>query len=781
MTQNISIIDTDLKKWVSETTYNKVLHSRLNDSNTIEFTFNKSTFKIICPKNYPDHKKGHIYIDFDENDNDINWISFINVYAYTKNPTLYDLLSRIDDLYKEYLEKVDYTDNKFSVESDFAKDEDMIDSYDMEIDKLKAQLEHNTDSISCFVLNEAESLYINKNDTRSKLLTEFVDLVKKYKDDNRVELTVVNNNIYHWRVKFKKFDNIAITAVLESLNKKYGYDYLEVEIFFHHKCYPIYPPLIKYVKPRLSKSLIYRISNLKMIQCEYWNPNRGMEFVITKLHSILNKHSFIDVENERNYLDNSCTELEDILMEVATYCSENDYNDIDGGKYDKMYTIYNNKFIKGDNITDNNWDFKQYQNIEYVKAIQIVSLLNKLYCNISNTTHDMKDAMYYTIAESYLIAFIRSFFNGVICIDIDYNYTIYTLLCSLMQLLVIDDKSAFLFDHNDEDSSLFLIMKNIAVDAAKLINNCNSLNEQQSPQLELYHILVQIYNTLKDNFKKYEDNIEENKYHKYRMAIDDTYKSTLVNEIFGEEDIIQKKYFYQARIQVPVNDDKMIKYISIEYANLKKSLMAHGNNILFRMDLKDLRVSRILIIGPDNTPYESGIFVFDILCDNNFPDNPPNMMFVNHGSHEFNPYMTPYGKICLSILDTGTNHGSKWIPNQSTLYQVMETIQNKIFISNPYSNHADYDLHRRLPIGKQKVQEYIHNVKLYTMQYAMTDIINKPDVYGFNNAILQHFKLKKNKILQVCGKWVNNAPYKDKKEYNDVYDKLKKSLDSIED
>jgi len=38
-----------------------------------------------------------------------------------------------------------------------------------------------------------------------------------------------------------------------------------------------------------------------------------------------------------------------------------------------------------------------------------------------------------------------------------------------------------------------------------------------------------------------------------------------------------------------------------------------------------------MIVGPENTPYENGIYVFDILLPPNYPDAPPKVQFLTTG------------------------------------------------------------------------------------------------------------------------------------------------------
>lgn len=75
-----------------------------------------------------------------------------------------------------------------------------------------------------------------------------------------------------------------------------------------------------------------------------------------------------------------------------------------------------------------------------------------------------------------------------------------------------------------------------------------------------------------------------------------------------------------------------------------------------------LDVLKVMIIGPAGTPYEHGLFEFDMFCDSEFPQKPPKMFFwTTGGGHAaFNPNLYPNGKskgISFQHLMAGANLG----------------------------------------------------------------------------------------------------------------------------
>merc|ERR1711865_248333 len=98
-----------------------------------------------------------------------------------------------------------------------------------------------------------------------------------------------------------------------------------------------------------------------------------------------------------------------------------------------------------------------------------------------------------------------------------------------------------------------------------------------------------------------------------------------------------------------------------------------------RMDLL-----RAYIVGPEGTPYDGGLFVFDLRLPSDYPASAPSVLFWSFG-RQMNPNLYDSGKVCLSLLNTW--HGrteQMWTPGKSTLLQVLVSIQSLILVPEPY-------------------------------------------------------------------------------------------------
>lgn len=75
-----------------------------------------------------------------------------------------------------------------------------------------------------------------------------------------------------------------------------------------------------------------------------------------------------------------------------------------------------------------------------------------------------------------------------------------------------------------------------------------------------------------------------------------------------------------------------------ELRALKTSLpLCRGSSVFLRHDKKRPFLIQALISGPEDTPYDSGLFLFDVYCDPTYPSAPPkvNLMTTGGGSVRF--------------------------------------------------------------------------------------------------------------------------------------------------
>ncbi|GFF34965.1 hypothetical protein IFM58399_04051 [Aspergillus lentulus] len=105
---------------------------------------------------------------------------------------------------------------------------------------------------------------------------------------------------------------------------------------------------------------------------------------------------------------------------------------------------------------------------------------------------------------------------------------------------------------------------------------------------------------------------------------------------------------------------------------------------------------RVLIIGPQGTPYEYAPFVIDFQFPEDYPNKPPASFFHSwtNGQGRVNPNLYEDGRICLSILGTWPtkNPEESWSPIKSTALQILVSIMGLVLVKNPFYNEAGYDV-----------------------------------------------------------------------------------------
>ncbi|CAF4789353.1 unnamed protein product, partial [Rotaria magnacalcarata] len=67
--------------------------------------------------------------------------------------------------------------------------------------------------------------------------------------------------------------------------------------------------------------------------------------------------------------------------------------------------------------------------------------------------------------------------------------------------------------------------------------------------------------------------------------------------------------------------------------------LSFSSTIFVRSDENRMDVMKILMTGPDGTPYSNGCFVFDVYFPNEYPTTPPSINLETTGNHtvRFNP------------------------------------------------------------------------------------------------------------------------------------------------
>jgi ubiquitin-conjugating enzyme E2 Z len=176
-------------------------------------------------------------------------------------------------------------------------------------------------------------------------------------------------------------------------------------------------------------------------------------------------------------------------------------------------------------------------------------------------------------------------------------------------------------------------------------------------------------------------------------------------------------------------------------------LISHGIYYVHNED--DILNGKALIIGPSETPYENGYYLFNFKFPANYPYSPPKVTFcTNDGQTRFNPNLYIQGKVCISILNTW--QGEQWTGCQtisSILLALCTLLNNTPLLNEPgiTDKHADCLVYNTIVTYKNfetAMLQVLTNEYTYTEFNMFTDIIK--------THFLEKFEYNREKIIELC-------------------------------
>ncbi|KAA8493125.1 putative ubiquitin-conjugating enzyme E2 24 [Porphyridium purpureum] len=171
-----------------------------------------------------------------------------------------------------------------------------------------------------------------------------------------------------------------------------------------------------------------------------------------------------------------------------------------------------------------------------------------------------------------------------------------------------------------------------------------------------------------------------------------------------------------------------------------------------------LDILRAAIVGPEDTPYEDVVFLFDILLPAEYPTAPPKVWFHSHG-RRLNPNLYADGKVCLSILNTWDGDGvEKWDAKTSNLLRVLLSLQGLVFNAQPYFNEAGYERMNETIEGQMNSRFYNERTLLLSLRHVLSQLENGAQAVplDFAGFVRQHYARVGRAILQRMERSVSN-------------------------
>jgi ubiquitin-protein ligase len=162
----------------------------------------------------------------------------------------------------------------------------------------------------------------------------------------------------------------------------------------------------------------------------------------------------------------------------------------------------------------------------------------------------------------------------------------------------------------------------------------------------------------------------------------------------------------------------------------------------FAFQLPDPKEWRVLLVGPVDTPYSRGFFVFRVVFGSNYPFAPPavTILSTDGGKVRFNPNLYSCGKVCLSLLGT---YGNDWSAAVSA-EKIIEAIRGLVMTSKPYHNEPGYE-GATGPCVERYTRKITHEVlRVAVVQAVESIVLKKSDgaLYEpFRSEVLSLFRL----------------------------------------
>lgn len=199
------------------------------------------------------------------------------------------------------------------------------------------------------------------------------------------------------------------------------------------------------------------------------------------------------------------------------------------------------------------------------------------------------------------------------------------------------------------------------------------------------------------------------------------------------------------------HSSKYQKRIIRDVADVYKSPL-HEQGIYYKHSDTEIDKGYAMIIGPEDTPYQYGMYLFEFEFPHSYPFNPPKVIFkTGDGKSRLNPNLYVQGKVCLSILNTWS--GEQWSSCQTirTILMTLVTVLNEYPLKNEPGFNNLKDTHF-------DIVEYNNFIRYKNIEVAILNVLQNPYTM-FIDEIQKHISKHKDKIQSMI------------KVYKEKYDK----------
>jgi len=192
------------------------------------------------------------------------------------------------------------------------------------------------------------------------------------------------------------------------------------------------------------------------------------------------------------------------------------------------------------------------------------------------------------------------------------------------------------------------------------------------------------------------------------------------------------------------------------------------NGIYYKHDENDMLCGYALIMGPEETLYNYGYYLFKFSFPSDYPFSPPKLTYLtNNGRTRFHPNLYITGKVCLSILNTW--RGEQWTSCQtirSVLLTLVTLFHNKPLLNEPGLTEKYKDFHKYNEIIQY--ENYNTSIISFLSKNISSELYNL-----FEEDIIKNYK--KNKV-KIKNNLIEKLDTKKKNVSINIYNKMSSNI-----
>ena len=204
--------------------------------------------------------------------------------------------------------------------------------------------------------------------------------------------------------------------------------------------------------------------------------------------------------------------------------------------------------------------------------------------------------------------------------------------------------------------------------------------------------------------------------------------------------------------------------------------------IYYQHDSDNMNLGYAMIIGPKDTPYSHGFFLFRFEIPTLYPNLPPRVTYLTQDTKErtrFNPNLYTNGYVCLSVLNTWKGEGWTSCQTIRSVLMTLVTVLNDTPLCNEPNigkSHPDFDKYNDILRYKTYQMAFLRYLKdpscdpicemfsSYMRQYALRE---KDSILAGLNAAAEDIRTRKIAVHH-CGVYAFSTAFK----YDYLVDKI---------